>query len=113
MSARLGIAVGRGRSEIITYINVEHPWVILKQLQDGHHNIVDVAEATGLKLLGMMQASAPVDSDLRLFCDQLFSGLKRCASVAGTEVVKSWESRCRIQSPASFSISAVPSVQVP
>ena len=35
-------------------VNVQHPLMVLEQLQDGKDNVVDVAEATGLGLLGMV-----------------------------------------------------------
>jgi len=39
---------------------------VLEQLQDGQHNIVDVAEARGLALLCVMQAAGPVDGYIRV-----------------------------------------------
>lgn len=37
-----------------------------QELQNGEHNVVDVAEAARLKLLGVVQAPSPVDGDVRL-----------------------------------------------
>ena len=34
-------------------------------LKDGQDNIIDVAEATGLPLLGMVKSSRPVDGHLK------------------------------------------------
>ena len=46
------------------YVYVEHSLVVLQQLQHGQHDVVDVAEATGLALLCVVQASGPVYSNL-------------------------------------------------
>jgi len=54
------------------YIYVENTLVVLKQLEDSKDNIVDVAKAGGLRFLGMMQATAPVDADLRGLFVQLY-----------------------------------------
>lgn len=43
----------------------------LEQLQDGQDDVVDVAEAGGLRLLGMVETSGPVDGDVRLLLVQL------------------------------------------
>ena len=45
-------------------INVENPLVVFQQLQDGQDNVVDVAEAGSLALLGVMQTSGPIDGDV-------------------------------------------------
>ena len=34
-------------------------------LKDGQDNVIDVAEATGLPLLGMVKSSRPVDGHLK------------------------------------------------
>ena len=36
----------------------------LEQLQDGQHDVVDVAEARGLRLLRVVQTSRPVQHDV-------------------------------------------------
>jgi hypothetical protein len=33
------------------YVDVEDPWVVLEQLQDGHHNVVYIAKPARLELL--------------------------------------------------------------
>uniref|UniRef100_A0A3B3SMG2 Uncharacterized protein n=1 Tax=Paramormyrops kingsleyae TaxID=1676925 RepID=A0A3B3SMG2_9TELE len=48
---------------------------LLQQLQNGQDDVVDVAEAGGLGLLGVMQPSRPVDGDVRLLLVQLDSPL--------------------------------------
>ena len=47
-------------------INVDHSRMILQQLQDGDHDVVDVAKAAGLKLLGVVQPTRPVEGDVAL-----------------------------------------------
>ena len=42
------------------YIDVEDSLVVLEQLEDGQHDVIDVAEATGLVLFGVVQATGPV-----------------------------------------------------
>lgn len=44
---------------------------VLEQLQNSQDNVIDVAKAGGLRLLGMMQATCPVHSDVRLLLVQL------------------------------------------
>ena len=46
------------------YIDVEDSLVVFEQLEDGQHNVIDVAEATGLVLLCVVQATGPVYSYL-------------------------------------------------
>ena len=45
-------------------INVKHSLVVLEQLQDGQDDVVDVTEATGLALLGVVEPSGPIDRDV-------------------------------------------------
>ena len=47
-------------------INVDHSGMILQQLQDGDHDVVDVAKAAGLKLLGVVEPTRPVEGDVAL-----------------------------------------------
>lgn len=42
----------------------------LEQLQDGQDDVVDVAEARGFRLLGVMEAAGPVDGDVGLLLVQ-------------------------------------------
>lgn len=41
-----------------------------EELEDGKDNVVDVAEARGLALLGVMEATSPVDGDVGLARDE-------------------------------------------
>lgn len=45
-------------------VDVQHARVVLEQLQDGQHQVVDVAEARGLPLLSVVQPTRPVDCDV-------------------------------------------------
>jgi hypothetical protein len=38
-------------------VDIQHPSVRLQQLQDGQHNIVDVAKSTGFSFLGVVHAT--------------------------------------------------------
>jgi hypothetical protein len=55
------IARSQLTSMVHVNVNVQHAMVVFEQLQNAQHNVVDVAEATGLALLGMVQATRPVD----------------------------------------------------
>lgn len=67
-------------------INVKHPRVVLEQLQDANHNVVDIAEARGLKLLGMVQTTSPVNGNITDLVVQLGCSLQRCACVTRAEL---------------------------
>lgn len=45
-------------------VDVEDPGVVLEQLQNGKDDVVDVAETRGLGLLGVVQATGPVDGNV-------------------------------------------------
>ena len=45
-------------------VDVEHSLVVLQELEDGQHDVVDVAEARGLRLLGVVETPGPVDGDV-------------------------------------------------
>uniref|UniRef100_A0A8D3BG67 Uncharacterized protein n=1 Tax=Scophthalmus maximus TaxID=52904 RepID=A0A8D3BG67_SCOMX len=44
---------------------------LLEQLEDGQDDVVNVAEARGLGLLGVVQSARPVDGDVRLLLVEL------------------------------------------
>jgi hypothetical protein len=46
-------------------VDVEHSLVVLEQLQDSEHDIVDIAKAACTLLLGMMKASRPIYAYVR------------------------------------------------
>jgi hypothetical protein len=56
-------------------VYVQHSWMVFQQLQDRHHNVIDITEATGLKLLSMMQAPRPVYGNVRLLSHYFLSSL--------------------------------------
>ena len=45
-------------------VNVKHALVVLEELQNGQHAVVDVAKSGGLALLSMVQAAGPVDDNV-------------------------------------------------
>jgi hypothetical protein len=49
-----------------------------EKLQDTQYDIVDIAESTRFRLLGVMQSSRPVDGDVGLASVQPLSGTCRC-----------------------------------
>jgi len=55
-------------------IDVEDALVVLKQLQDGQDDIIDITETRGLGFLGVMQAACPVDGDVGRLLVQLDGG---------------------------------------
>ena len=69
-------------------IDVEHPLVILEQLEDGQHDVVDVAEAAGLALLGVVEASGPVDCDVRRLLVELHGAGHGAAAAELTKLVQ-------------------------
>lgn len=44
---------------------------LLEQLEDGEHDVVDVAETRRLRLLGVVESSRPVDGDVGLLLVKL------------------------------------------
>ena len=52
-----------------------------------NNNIIDKTEATGLRLLGMMQSSRPVDGHVIVSGDESPGGIQRGSSVSGTELI--------------------------
>lgn len=68
-------------------VNVQDALVVLKQLQDGQHDVVDVAEARRLALLGVVQAAAPVDGHICVSVVQPHCAVDGGARVTLTE----WE----------------------
>ena len=72
-------------------VYVEDPGVVLEQLEDGDHDVIDVTEAASLELLGVVESARPVDGDVTLLSAQLLRGLQGGASVARTELVQALE----------------------
>lgn len=62
-------------------VDIEHSWVHAQQLQDREHNVVDVAEARGFGLFGVVQPAGPVYGDVGLAVDELLGGVERGAGV--------------------------------
>jgi hypothetical protein len=66
-------------------VNVEHPRVVLGELQDANYNVIDIAEARSLKLLSMVKTTSPVNGNLTDLV-QLGCSLQRCTCVMGSEL---------------------------
>ena len=47
-------------------VDVQHPLVVLEQLEDAEHDVVGVAESGSLALLRVVQSAHPVDGDVGL-----------------------------------------------
>lgn len=62
-------------------VDIEHSRVHAQQLEDREHNVVDVAEAGGFGLFGVVQAAGPVYGDVGLAVDEFFCGVERGAGV--------------------------------
>mmetsp|Transcript_11278 Transcript_11278/g.19256 ORF Transcript_11278/g.19256 Transcript_11278/m.19256 type:complete len:340 (-) Transcript_11278:276-1295(-) len=60
-------------------IDIHHTRIIPQHLEDGKYNIIHVAEAGCFRSLGMMETTAPVDSNIRGACHQLSSSVNRRA----------------------------------
>ena len=45
-------------------VDVEHSLVGLEKLEDSQHAVIDIAEAARLELLGVMQATGPINRDV-------------------------------------------------
>lgn len=45
-------------------VDVEGAGFVFEELEDGEDDVVGVAEATGLALFGVVQAAAPVDTNI-------------------------------------------------
>ena len=48
-------------------VNIEYSVMVFQEFQDSKDYIIDVAEATSLHLFGMMEASRPINADIRAF----------------------------------------------
>ena len=69
-------------------IDIQDSLVHFQQFKYGQHDIVDIAEATGLGLLGVMKPARPVDDRLVRLLVQHFSGHDFGAGVGATVLVE-------------------------
>lgn len=67
-------------------VNVQHARVVLEQLQNAQHDVVHVAEARPLRLLGMVQSARPVDGNIALSVVESTHSVQRAARVNLAEV---------------------------
>ena len=62
-------------------VDVQDAGVVLEQLEDGEDDVVDVAEPRCLRLLRVVQPSAPIHADVRVLIVQLHRSIEGRASV--------------------------------
>ena len=74
-------------------INVQHPTMVLQQLEDGEDDIVGVAEAGRLALFGVVQPARPVDAHVALPLVELDRATYRAAGARLAKVVEAIEDR--------------------
>lgn len=72
-------------------VDVEDARVVAQELEDGEHDVVDVAEARGFGFLGVVEPTGPVDRDAGLVVDEFARGVDGGAGVEGTVAVESVE----------------------
>lgn len=78
-------------------VNVQDARVVAKELLNGEHNIVDIAEARALTLSRVMQASCPVNRHIRPLLIQAPCTLDTTAGVQLAKVVNRGETRTIIE----------------
>jgi len=61
-------------------VNIENSLVVLQQLQNCKNNVVHIAEALCLLLLGVVQPSCPVDAKVRATMVKLDGGINRTSA---------------------------------
>ena len=69
-------------------VDIQHAGMVEEQLQDGEHDVVDVAETRGLGFLGVVQPAGPVDGHLRLVRGEFARGVEGGARVEGGVLVE-------------------------
>jgi hypothetical protein len=74
-------------------IQVKHPGVYLQKLQDAKHDIVNVAEPTGFRLLTMVISSRPVNCDIGLSRNNQISRIDTPSSGQFAEIIQSLKPR--------------------
>ena len=74
-------------------VDVQHPLMLLEQLEDGEHDVVRVAEARRLALLGVVQPARPVDRDVGLALVELDRPTNRPSYAGLTELRDAVEDR--------------------
>ena len=62
-------------------VYVQHPVVQLQELQDGEHNVVDVAEAGSFGALRVVHAAGPVERELGVAVDEVDRAVTAAAAV--------------------------------
>ena len=72
-------------------VDVEHALVVLQQLEDGEHDVVGVAEAARLALLGVVEAARPIDRYVGVPFVELHRAADRPAGRGLAELVEAVE----------------------
>ena len=74
-------------------VDVQHALVVLEQLEDGEHDVVGIAEARRLALLGVVEPARPVDRDVGVRAVELHRAADRAARARLAEGVHAVEDR--------------------
>ena len=72
-------------------VDVKHSWVAAQKLENGKDNVVDVAEARGLGLFGVVKTAAPGNGNVGLLVADFAGGVQGAAGRHGTVVVEAVE----------------------
>lgn len=72
-------------------VDIEHSRIAAQNLENGKNDIVDVAEARGLGLFGVMKTAAPGNSNVGLLVADFAGSFQRAAGRHGTVVVETVE----------------------
>lgn len=72
-------------------VDVHDAGMVAEELEDAEDDIVDVAEAGGLCLFGVVKAAGPIDRDLGLVVAELAGSVDGAAGVEGAVVVEAVE----------------------
>ena len=67
-------------------VDVEDSREVFEKLIDGKDDVIDEAEATGLRLLGMMQTPGPIDGNVKVSRDEFPRSVQRGPRVSSTEI---------------------------
>ena len=86
-------------------VDVQDARVVPQELEDGEDDVVDVAEARRLALLGVVEAAGPVDGDVGLGVDQTAGGAEGAASRDGAELEQALEGRAVLADEEALAVA--------
>eukprot|EP00967_Tisochrysis_lutea_P076162 scaffold102907_cov34-Tisochrysis_lutea.AAC.1 len=69
-------------------VEIEHARVVLQQMQDSKHNVIDVAEPGCLGSLRMVQPACPIDGNVGRACIKSHGTIDRTSRIQATIVVQ-------------------------